>query len=154
MRGRAFKRFDGEPVAMMAREELRQDANCFADEVTIDFPSVAPAIERMRRSFLSADLPQAVRATIELTDREARAGVTLPLDVPVHCTCTRCGGRGESWTERCAQCGGCGSELLRHAVQVTVPAGVRDGSRFCFSVTPRHNRSTRIELYVAVAASQ
>jgi len=42
--------------------------------------------------------------------------------------------------------------LLRHPVHVTVPAGVRNGARFCFTVTPRHNRSTRIELRVVIAA--
>ena len=45
-------------------------------------------------------------------------------------------------------------ELLQHAVHVTVPAGVRNGARFYFTVTPRHNRSTRIELHVAVAAGR
>lgn len=154
MRGRTSRPFDRGPVAVMARADVRHDANCFADEVTIDFPSVDRALERMRRSFLADDGPQAIRATVELTGHQAAMGVTLPFDVPVHCTCTRCGGRGETWTERCAQCHGCGCELLRHPVQVTVPAGVRNGSRFCFTVTPRHNRSTRIELYVVVNTPQ
>ena len=145
-------RFGSEHVAVMTREDLRQDANWFADEVTIDFPSVAPAVERMRRAFLADERPAAFSAAVELTAREAATGVTVPLNVPVQCTCSRCGGRGESWTEPCASCHGSGFEQLRHAVQVTIPAGVRDGARFRFTVTPRHNRSTRIELHVAVAA--
>jgi len=138
----------------MAREASRDEANCFADEVCVDFPSVASAIERVRRSFLADERPEALRATIEITDSEAARGVTVPIDVPVHCTCSHCGGRGESWTETCSLCGGCGFELLPHSVQVTVPPGVRNGARFCFTVTPRHHRSTRIELHVVVAAGR
>jgi hypothetical protein len=147
-------RFDGDPVAVMTREDLRQDANWFADEVSIDFPSIAPVVERIRRSFLGDERPQALSVDVELTDREAASGVMLPISVPVHCTCTGCGGRGETWAERCPRCRGCGSELLRHPVHVTVPAGVRHGARFRFTVTPRHNRSTRIELRVVIAADR
>ena len=147
-----FGRFRGDHAAVMTREDQRHDANWFADEVTIDFPSVAPAVERMRRSFLVDERPQALSASIEVSAREAVNGTTVPLDVPVQRTCTCCGGRGESWTETCERCRGCGFELLRHAVQVTIPAGVHDGARFCFAVTPRHNRPTRIELRIIVAA--
>lgn len=147
-------RFGSERVAVMTREDLRHDANCFADEVTIDFPSVAPAVERIRRAFLADERPAALSAAVELTAREAVSGVTVPLGVPVQCICSCCGGRGESWTEQCPTCCGSGFELLQHAVQVTIPAGVRHGARFRFTVTPRHNRSTRIELHVAVAAGR
>lgn len=139
---------------MMTRDASHEDAKWFADEVCIDFPSVAPAIERVRQSFLADERPQTLRAAVELTDREAASGTTVPLDVPVHCTCGECGGRGESWTETCSRCRGGGFELLQHAVHVTVPAGVRNGARFYFTVTPRHNRSTRIELHVVVAAGR
>ena len=149
-----FGRFGGDHAAVMTRDDQRHDANWFADEVIIDFPSVAPAVERMRRSFLIDERPQPLSASIELSAAEAVNGATLPLNVPVQCTCTCCGGRGESWTETCGTCGGGGFELLRHAVQVTIPAGVRDGARFCFTVTPRHNRPTRIELRIVVAADR
>jgi hypothetical protein len=138
----------------MTRDDARQDVNWFADEVVIDFPSVAPALERIRRAFLADERPETVRAAIELTDREAASGVTLPFTVPVHCTCSLCGGRGESWTETCRQCCGRGFDPVYHQVQITVPAGVRDGARFCFAVTLRHNRSTRVELQVVIAASR
>ncbi len=146
-----FGRFGGGHSAVMTREDQRHDANWFADEVIIDFPSVAPAVDRMRRAFLVDERPRALGASIEISVREALSGATLPLNVPVQCTCSHCGGRGESWTVTCERCGGCGFELLRHAVQVTIPAGVRDGARFRFTVTPRHNRSTRIELRIVVA---
>jgi len=79
------------------------------------------------------------------------AGATVPLEVPVRCTCHSCGGRGETWTEPCTRCEGSGNELLRHQLQVSVPAGVSDGTRFHFTVTPKHDPPTRIELHVLVA---
>jgi hypothetical protein len=138
----------------MTRDDSCQDGSCFADEVTIDFPSMAPAVERMRRSFLADERSDTLRAAVALTGDEAAHGVTIPFDVPVQCTCADCGGRGESWTETCVRCRGCGFELLRHAVQITVPAGVRDGARFYFTVAQRPNRSTRVELHVVVAAAR
>lgn len=138
----------------MTRDDSRHDVNCFADEVTIDFPSVAPAVERIRRSFLADERPDTLRAAVELTGAEAAQGVTIPFNVPVQCMCANCGGRGESWAETCVRCRGCGFELVRHAVQITVPAGVRDGARFCFTVAQRPHRSTRVELHVVVAAAR
>ena len=127
------------------------DANCFADEVGIDFPSVAPAVDRIRRSFLAEERAAALSATIQLSPREAREGATVPLVVPVPCTCGACGGRGESWTEPCSRCQGSGAELRRHQLQVLVPAGVLDGARFKFTLAPRHDPPTRVELRVLVA---
>ena len=151
MHGHTDKRFGGGP-AVMTRDDSRHDQNWFADEVIIDFPSVAPAVERIRRSFLADERPETLHAAVELTAEEAARGVTIPFHVPVPATCGQCGGRGESWTETCATCHGCGFELIRHAVQVTVPAGVRSGNRFCFTVTQRNHRLTRVELQVVVAA--
>ena len=73
MRGNTFRRFGGDHVAVMTREDARHDANCFADEVVIDFPSVAPAVDRIRRAFLADERPETLQASIELTRREAAA---------------------------------------------------------------------------------
>lgn len=127
--------------------------SCFADDVIIDFPSVASAVERIRHAFLADERPATLRASIQIARREALVGTAVPLDVPVRCTCRGCGGRGESWAESCARCNGRGSELLRHMVQVTVPAGVTDGARVVFTVTPRHGPATRVELFVEVIES-
>jgi hypothetical protein len=125
--------------------------DCFADEVVIDFPSVAPAVDRMRRSFLGDEDAAALSATIHLTPREARQGAMIPLVVPLSCTCGACGGRGESWTEPCRRCQGSGAEMRRHQLQVLVPAGVLDGARLRFTLAPRHDPPTRVELHVLVA---
>ena len=150
MRGNTFRPFGGDQIAVMAGEDSRHDASCFADEVVIDFPSVAPAVDRIRRGFLADEHPVTLSTAVQLSHREATAGATVPLEVPIRCTCTECGGRGESWTERCTRCHGRGTELLRHLLQITIPAGILDGTRFQFTVTPRHNPSTRIELHVFV----
>ncbi|MBI2189626.1 MAG: hypothetical protein HYU37_21285 [Acidobacteria bacterium] len=126
-------------------------ADCFADEIGIDFPSMAPAVDRIRRSFLADERAAALSATIQLSPREAREGTRVPLSVPVPCTCGACGGRGESWTEPCSRCQGSGAELRRHELQVLVPAGVLDGTRLQFTLAPLHDPPTRIELRVLVA---
>lgn len=150
MRRHAFRpRATG--AATVASGDVRVDTSCFADEVVVDFPSVAPALDRIRRAFLAEERDAALSAAVRLSVREAREGATVPLEVPVRCTCHLCGGRGETWTERCHRCAGSGTELLRHQLRVSVPAGVLDGTRFRFTVTPRHNPPTRIELHVLVA---
>lgn len=125
-------------------------AVCFADEVVIDFPSVVPAVDRIRRGLALDEHARALPAVVSLTRQEARTGVIVPLDVPIRAICRSCGGRGESWTEGCGRCGSTGSELHAQTLQVTVPAGVVDGATFFFKVTPRHQPSTRVELRIRV----
>ncbi len=151
MPGHAFRPFGGDSIAVMTGDELRHDVSCFADDVVVDFPSVSRAVDRMRSAFLADERPSPVAAALRLSWREAREGVTRPLDVPVRCMCRGCGGRGETWTEPCRRCDGSGTELFRHHLQVTVPAGVSDGARFHFMLTPRHHPPTRIELHIRVA---
>jgi len=120
------------------------------DEIAIDFPAVTSVVERIRDAFVAAEAAEALRADLHLTATEASRGTVVPIDVPVRSTCAECGGRGGTWTERCARCDGRGHWLLRHQVRVTVPAGVVDGSRFRFSVAARHEPPTHVELHVAV----
>lgn len=152
MSGNTFRPFDRHQAALAAEDEHAHDANCFADEVAVDFPSVAPAIDRIRRGLQADERPQPLVASVRLTAREALDGATVPLEVPVRCTCRGCGGRGELWAEACLRCGGSGTEFLWHLLEVTIPAGVLDGTRFRFTITPRHHPSTRVELRVLVAS--
>ena len=153
MSGDTFRRFGGGSIAVLSadRAQSQMHGDCFADEVVIDFPSVNEAIERMRRAFVD-DLPAGapLKAEISLSPRQAFEGATVPLDVPVRCTCSHCGGRGETWLDPCVQCAGTGTELRQHQVQVSVPGRVADGTRFRFLVVPRHDPPTHIELRVAV----
>jgi hypothetical protein len=124
---------------------------CFVDEVVIDFPSISHAVDRMRRSFVADEGATPLSAALCLSRLEARHGAVLPLDLPVRCTCTECGGRGETWGGCCVRCGGSGAESRQRQLRVAVPAGVSDGACFRFSVTPRHDPTTRVELRIHVA---
>ena len=146
----AFHRRGEHALAVHEPSDARDDRRWFADEVVIDFPSVAPAVERMRTAFLADERARTLTAAIQLSAREAQAGTTVPLEVPVRCTCHQCFGRGGTWAQPCPQCAGAGTELLPHQVHVMVPAGVEDGQCFHFSVASRHDLSTRIELRVLV----
>jgi hypothetical protein len=150
MPGRAFRPFGGDSIAVMTGDDSRHDASCFADDVVVDFPSISHAVDRIRSAFLADERPSAVSTALQLSHHEASEGVTTPLEVPVRCLCRGCGGRGESWTESCSRCGGSGTELFNHHLQITVPAGVCDGARFSFVLTPRHHPPTRIELHILV----
>jgi hypothetical protein len=128
--------------------------DCFADEIAIDFPSVEPAVERMRDAFLGErtgdGIDDVVRRDVQLSRREAWDGLVVPVDVPIRTLCRHCGGRGEIWTEPCHACLGAGATISRHLVRVTVPRGVSDGARFRFRVSSPGVDSVRVELRIAI----
>jgi hypothetical protein len=127
---------------------------CFADEIAIDFPSVGRVVERMRDAFLGEHVDgDLLRAEVLLSQREAFDGLVLSLNVPVRVTCPHCGGRGETWTERCDLCRGTGESRLHHPVRVSVPPRVADGARFRFRVKSPDARSVRVEVRVAIRSS-
>lgn len=122
----------------------------FSDEVAIDFPSVASVLDRMRDAFFGAESVITRSAQLVLTPREAFYGVSVPLDVPLRRTCQLCGGRGEVWADWCRNCRGLGEVSLTHPVLVRVPAGVREGARFRFSVTPPGAPATTVEVRITI----
>lgn len=127
-------------------------SSVFDDEIAIDFPSIAPVIDRMRDGLIGEGPPlDAHYAEINLSPRQASAGVLVPLEIPVIDTCGRCGGRGETWAEPCGDCAGSGACSRQRQVRVSVPAGVADGSRFRFVIAP-HGVPTHVEVTVLVAA--
>jgi hypothetical protein len=150
MKGHTIRPVRGELVGAASASDARDVSRCFSDEVVVDFPSVSPALDRIRRAFLADERPAALVTAIQVTARDAGIGATLPITVPLRCTCSACDGRGESWTELCPLCGGSGTELRSHQLQVTVPAGIEDGTRVQFAITPPHHPSTRIELRIDV----
>ena len=127
---------------------------CFADEIAIDFPSVGNVVERMRDAFLGEpETSDVLRAEVSLSHREALAGLVVPLSVPVRITCPHCGGRGETWTERCHLCHGTGHSLCHHPVRVSVPPRVADGARLRFRIKSADASSVRVEVRVAIRSS-
>ncbi len=148
-----FPRRDDESgiaVECAAAHDPDMPGRVLRDEIAIDFPAVDAVVERIREAFVAGEAAESLRADLHLTVREATRGTVVPIDVPVRSTCAECGGRGGTWTERCARCDGRGHWLRRHQVRVTVPAGVADGSRFRLSVAARHESPTHVELHVAV----
>ena len=127
---------------------------CFADEIAIDFPSVGRVVERMRDAFLGEGKDDdLLRADVSLSEREAFDGLVVPLTVPVQVTCPDCGGRGETWTERCDLCRGTGHSLCHHPLRVVVPPRVADGTCLRFRIRARDASSVRVEVRVAIRSS-
>jgi hypothetical protein len=127
---------------------------CFADEIAIDFPSAGRVVERMRDGFLGEPPSHDVfDAELPLSPREAFCGRVMPLVVPIRGACAGCGGRGESWAERCTHCAGSGEQLFHHTVDVAVPPRVTDGATLRFRVTSRHTGSVRVNLRIAIQES-
>jgi hypothetical protein len=124
-----------------------------SDEVAIDFPSSRAAAELFRRDHGEpSDTDRATRAEITISQCQAGTGAMVPLDVCVPRTCSRCGGRGEVWSEHCGHCGGEGQELHTQRLTVAVPRGVSHGDRFSFNVSLARGPRTRVDVRVAVMA--
>jgi len=109
-------------------------ADCLADEVDVDFPSVLTVLDRIRHSFFGRPPAPDRAPDIVVTPREAFWGATVPLDVPVRRMCACCGGRGEVWNDWCSECGGVGDLPSRQPVNLRIPAGVQEGTRIRFRV--------------------
>jgi DnaJ-class molecular chaperone len=120
------------------------------DEVAIDFPSVASVLDRMRDSFFGDARESFLSAEVVVSPQEAFWGVLVPLHVPLRRTCTRCGGRGEIWSELCLGCCGAGEIPADHEMRLRVPAGVREGATFRFSVAPQGAPQTFVEVRVTI----
>jgi hypothetical protein len=148
--------FRDEPIFGVRDSARRGETghDCFEDEIAIDFPSVGGLVDRAREAFLGDDARESGTVTreVRLSNREARRGTIVPLELPIRNLCRGCGGRGEVWTEPCAVCCGSGHSLVRHPIRVSVPPGVCDGARFRFRVSSPHAASVRVELRVAISA--
>jgi DnaJ-class molecular chaperone len=132
---------------------LKRENDCFADEVAIDFPSVAHLVARVRRSFLAdaiGDRGETVKTEICLSSGEANRGAVVPVTVMLRATCQECGGRGETWAEPCRACDGSGHALVPRRLRVTVPPRIIDGSRFHFRIRAPHEASVHVEVRVAI----
>lgn len=133
-----------------ARLSVGGRADWLTDEVAIDFPSVSSVLDRMRHSFFGSAPEAALSAEVVLTPQEAFWGALVPLHVPLRRTCLRCGGRGEVWSEWCAVCVGAGERSVPHEMRLRVPAGVREGARFQFSVAPTGAPPTLVEVRISI----
>jgi hypothetical protein len=149
--------FRDEPIFAMRETTRSGEAShdCFEDEIAIDFPSIGGLVDRVRDAFLGDEARETggtVRHEVRLSNREARRGTIVPLELPIRDLCRRCGGRGEVWTEPCLACCGSGDSLVQQPIRVSVPPGVVDGARFRFKVLTPHAAPVRVELRVAISA--
>ncbi len=134
------------------RATLSLMRSCFADEIAIDFPSIGPAVDRVRETFVAPDDHAAALATqVALTWRQASLGAIVPIELGLRGLCAGCGGRGESWAEPCSRCAGTGECAHTHHFRLALPPGVADGARYRFVVAPPAARMTRVEVTVSVA---
>jgi hypothetical protein len=121
------------------------------DDVALDFPSAHGPAERMRRAFLAQDEPAARCVVgIEVLRRRTVRACRVPVQVVVPSLCTHCGGRGEAWGDPCAPCDGTGLADERRYVVLRVPAGVRDGARFCYRLEVPHASPLLLDVRVTV----
>jgi molecular chaperone DnaJ len=157
---RRRRAYDAARTASISPSLRREShADWLADEVAIDFPSVSDLLDRMRHSFFGRGQHGShgsdgalgdLSAEIILNAFEARHGTVVPLGVPVRRTCPHCGGRGETWEGWCDLCGGCGDIGGFHEVELRVPAGVREGARFRFSVMPTGAPHTIVDVTISI----
>lgn len=125
-------------------------AEWLADEVAIDFPSISDLLDDMRHAFFGGASLGELSAEIVLSPIEAFEGATIPLHVPVRKICPSCGGRGETWQEWCDPCGGGGDVSDFHEVALRVPAGVREGACFRFSIMPMGAPHTLVNVRIRI----
>lgn len=125
-------------------------AECLADDVRVDFPSVLNVLDRMRQSFFGRAARFESGPDVVVTPREAFWGATVPFAVPVRRTCEPCGGRGEVWSEWCAECAGIGDRPAYQTVNLRIPAGVHEGTRLRFRVAAPGIPETLIDARVVI----
>ena len=121
-----------------------------ADEISTGFPSMTRLVPRVLTDFLGSANQPTHQTRVALTAHQAFHGVRVPLDLPVRPTCPICGGRGETWATSCGVCDGTGSGSFSHHVQFPIPAGVHDGARLTFTVSPPFAADARVELRIAI----
>lgn len=127
------------PASVHEPEPLISDPLPIAGRPEVMRPSFEAFFDRLSRNFAGAAAPKAEREEplnfeLILSPEEARHGILVPFRVPVFSTCYQCGGLGRNWLFPCVDCGGEGRILKREALDVRVPAGVRDGTVFEFSL--------------------
>ena len=98
-------------------------------------PGLEEVASRFRRSFTHPDLPKSqrpepLRLEVLLPPDRAVHGGLLELSVPVFYPCRSCQGSGGIGPFSCRRCNGHGMEEHEERVQLSVPAGLRDGSVF------------------------
>jgi hypothetical protein len=118
-------------------------------------PSYESLLDRLARNFAPMEAPKAERKEpldfeLILTPDEAARGILVPFHVPVFSTCYQCGGLGRHWLFPCAECDGRGRFVDHEAVEVHVPAGIRDGTVLDVTLESFGIRNLWLRVYVRI----
>lgn len=109
-----------------ARYEYRSSGGeGFSDFFESMFGSASPRRGRRRAARRGDDHEQ----TVEVGLREAFTGTTRTFDMQVSDTCSACGGDGFIGGAMCHVCGATGTVPRRGRIEVTIPAGIREGQK-------------------------
>ncbi|RLB41411.1 MAG: hypothetical protein DRH12_08230 [Deltaproteobacteria bacterium] len=63
-----------------------------------------------------------------LSTYEAEEGGSVEIEIPYYTSCPYCGGDGQAWFFPCPHCLGEGVVVQRKRMEISIPAGVRDGT--------------------------
>ena len=119
-------------------------------------PSYEALVDRLGQNFGWPEAPRAEREEplnfeLILTPDEAEHGMRIPFQVPVFSTCYTCGGHGRHWLFACDVCDGEGRFIDREAVEVRVPARVRDGTVIDVSLETLGINNLWLRVHVRIA---
>lgn len=132
---------------------MRLKSDPFHDEIAIDFPSTGRFVDRVREAFVSEGAPRAtepLQMRAQVTRAQAFRGTVLVLDLALRAACSLCGGRGETWAERCTACDGSGDEEIPYLLRVVVPPGVKDGTRLRRRARTPEGTAVRVDVTVTI----
>jgi DnaJ-class molecular chaperone len=136
-------------------EPLLSDAMPITGEPESLRPSFEALFERLTRNFTGLGRTKAEQAEplnfeLILSRDEAGHGVVVPFQVPVLTPCPQCRGSGRDWLFCCEDCDGEGRLVDRRALNVRVPAGVRDGAVIEVSMDRLGIRNLWLRVHVRV----
>lgn len=118
-----FARQNGDPNV---RYEYRTSGGeGYSDFFETMFGSTSPRRGRRRAPRRGNDHEQ----TVEVGLREAFSGTTRIFDLQASDACPACGGDGFTGASMCPSCGGSGTVPRRSRIEVTIPAGIREGQK-------------------------
>jgi len=125
-------------------------ADCLADEVDVDFPSVLTVLDRMRQSFFGGPPGWSPAPTFVVTPQEAFWGAIVPLSVPVRARARGAAAAAKVWNDWCVECAGVGDLPDCQGGNLRIPAGVQDGRRLRFRLVVPGIRETLVDARVVI----
>lgn len=106
--------------------------------------------KRRRGSAVDGSTGRDFEAPFEVTLEEAYGGTAKTVTIPRDDPCAACGGTGEVDDAACLTCGGTGRAHSTRTLSVTVPPGVKTGSRLRVKNEGESSGTGRGDLYLVV----